>query len=81
MWDEAEEIAAAWFDKATRYHLERHQGCPWCGGSHCVFHTRRPDREQFSCSACDFFTCHTFADDEYFVTPGESPQPLESSAS
>ena len=77
MWDGAEQIAAAWFEKAATCYVDRHQGCPWCGNRHCVFRTRRPDREQFSCSECDFFTCHTFHDDAYFVTPGESAQPLE----
>jgi hypothetical protein len=80
MWDSADEIATAWFEKARAYYVERHQACPWCGAAHCVFRTRRPEREQFACSVCDFFTCHTFEDNHYFVTPGESASSLEPAA-
>ena len=80
MWADVDQIAAAWFEKAVHSYVQRHQGCPWCGGAHCVFRTRRPDREQYSCSECDFFTCHTHEDDAYFVTPGQSPATRESVA-
>jgi hypothetical protein len=71
MWDDADQIAAAWFEKASRAYVEQHQGCPWCGNHHCVFRTCRPEREQYSCSECDFFSCHTFQKG-YFFTPGQS---------
>jgi hypothetical protein len=77
MQDNADEIASAWFEKAMTCYIERHQGCPWCGGAHCVFRTRRSDREQYACSACDFFTCHTFQDNNYFVTLGETTPSME----
>ncbi len=74
MWDGAEQIAAAWFEKAARWHVEQHQGCPWCGVQHCVFRTRRHDREQYACSECDFFTCHSLHDNAYFVSlPAPTP--------
>jgi hypothetical protein len=63
---------ATWFEEVARSYIENHQGCPWCGACHCVFRSRRPEREQFSCSECDFFACHIHQDDSYFVTPGQS---------
>jgi hypothetical protein len=81
MRDGADEIAAAWFEKAVACYVECHQGCPWCGASHCVFRTRRADYEQYSCSSCDFFSCHTFQDDAYFVTQGQKASSLEDAVS
>jgi len=64
--------AASWFTKAARSYVERHQGCPWCGAAHCVFRNRRPEREQYSCYQCDFFTCHVHHSNIYLVTPGST---------
>ena len=63
--------ASIWFERASRWFIERHQGCPWCRGSHCLFRSRRPDRVHYSCSECDFFVCHTPHDNGYFVAPGQ----------
>jgi hypothetical protein len=67
-----EQSAAAWFEKAVRCYVDAHQGCPWCGGRHCVFRSQRPDREQYACSECDFFACHTLSDNGYFVAAGRT---------
>src|SRR5262245_54420705 len=68
----AELSAATWFQKASRCYVEQHQGCPWCGGSHCVFRSRRPEREQFCCSECDLFACRVHDNDSYLFTPGHT---------
>ena len=70
-----EQCAASWFTKAVRSYVERHQGCPWCGAAHCVFRNRRPEREQYTCSHCDFFVCHALLSDVYLVAPGRTPPP------
>jgi hypothetical protein len=70
-----EQSAASWFERAARSYVEHHQGCPWCGGRHCVFRSLRPEREQYSCYQCDFFTCHVHHEDLYLVTPGTTSFP------
>jgi hypothetical protein len=70
-----EQNAASWFEKAARSYVESHQGCPWCGGRHCVFRSQKPEREQYSCYQCDFFACRVHHEDHYLVTPGTTPFP------
>lgn len=65
-----EQSAANWYTKAQQSYVESHQGCPWCGSAHAVFRSRRPERVQYSCYRCDFFTCHVVQADVYLVTPG-----------
>jgi hypothetical protein len=64
--------AAQWFEHAARCYIDKHQACPWCGGVHCVFRSRRPDRLEFWCSACDFFVCYSHLADRYFTAPGQT---------
>jgi hypothetical protein len=63
--------AVQWFEKAARSHVEQHQGCPWCGGRHCVFKSSRGDRVEYSCSSCDFYACHNFQTNRYYSSPGQ----------
>jgi hypothetical protein len=66
--------ASEWFQEATRTYIEKHQGCPWCGGSHRVF-VRKHDRQViYECHRCDFRAGHDAAVDRYFFTPGEDPR-------
>ncbi len=65
--------AAQWFEQATRCYVEGHQRCAWCGASHSVFRSARPDRLEFACSACDFFVCYNHVSDRYFSSPGQAP--------
>lgn len=65
-----EPAAATWFELAAQFYVDKHQGCPWCGGSHCVFRSPRPDRIEYACSACDFFVCHHHKSGRYFSSAG-----------
>ena len=71
--------AALSFERATRCYVEKHQGCAWCGCSHCVFRSRRLNRVEFSCFVCDFFACHNYQTDCYYSCPGQTP-PAETEA-
>jgi hypothetical protein len=62
---------SAWFAEAARCYVEKHQGCPWCGGSHRVFEVRRGMTVEYFCNACDFRAGHDVAADRYFSVPGE----------
>jgi hypothetical protein len=43
-----------WYDEAVRWYVEKHQGCPWCGGSHRVYRLVRGTKETYTCQGCDF---------------------------
>ena len=43
-----------WFEDAVRCHVECHQGCPWCGRSHCVYRIINGKQHVYSCQTCDF---------------------------
>jgi hypothetical protein len=60
-----------WFAEAARCYLERHQGCPWCGGSHLVIHRRRDSASEYCCIGCDFRAGYDAASDHYFSYAGE----------
>jgi len=72
--------ATRWYERAARAYVEKHQGCAWCGRSHCVFRSRRLDRVEFSCFACDFFACHNHHTDRYYYSPGQTPPAAETEA-
>lgn len=61
-----------WFAEAVRCHLERHQGCPWCYQSNCVYRTERSNRLEYLCSHCGFFVCHEPELDRYHAAPGDT---------
>jgi hypothetical protein len=67
----AERNAREWFAEAERCHLERHQGCAWCGGAHCVFRRRDGHRLSYTCHRCDFRAVHDPAADAFSFIPGE----------
>jgi len=64
--------AAQWFDRAAHCYIEKHQGCAWCGCSHCVFRSPRPDRIEFSCIVCEFFACYNHETDRFYISPGQA---------
>jgi hypothetical protein len=59
-----------WFHDAERCFVQRHQGCPCCGSSHCVFRSDWGEREEFYCSVCDFSACHDRRSGAYFAAAG-----------
>jgi hypothetical protein len=65
-----ERTAQEWFAEAERTYTEKHQGCPWCGGSHRVFCQRRGQTVIFYCQACDFQVSHDVDIDRFRVSPG-----------
>jgi transposase-like protein len=64
-----------WFADAARCHVERHQGCAWCGGSYRVHHTRKGSRQEYFCHSCDFHVGYDAATNRYFSYPGEEQLP------
>ena len=63
--------AFQWYHEAERTYTEKHQGCPWCGGSHRVFCQRRETKVIFCCQACDFQVAHDSAVDQFTYIRGE----------
>ena len=61
-----------WFEEAARCHVECHQGCAWCGRSHCVYHMIRGKQRVYSCQACDFHASHDQSTGEYAHVVGEN---------
>jgi hypothetical protein len=59
-----------WFEEAARRYLETHQGCAWCGGTHCVYHVVERHQESYYCNDCDFHTGYDIPSDEYTSFPG-----------
>jgi hypothetical protein len=66
----SERTSQEWFAEAARCHVERHQGCAWCGGSYRVFRCEQGNCVEFYCTACDFRTAHDADTGGYFVIPG-----------
>jgi hypothetical protein len=62
--------AVEWFHEAERCFVAHHQGCPHCGGNHCVFRSDWGEREEFYCSRCDFSACHDRRSGAYFAVAG-----------
>jgi len=59
-----------WFREAERTYTEKHQGCPWCGGSHRVFCQRRETTVIFYCQGCDFQVSHESESERFVMHPG-----------
>lgn len=62
-----------WFAEAVRCYVERHQGCPWCEGSHRVYQVNRDGRQEYLCNGCDFRTGFDQHTNDYYAFPGEDP--------
>jgi hypothetical protein len=60
-----------WFEAAERWRLQQHQGCPCCGGRHCVFRSEWSGRVEFYCTACDFSASHDPRTGRYFVAAAD----------
>jgi hypothetical protein len=67
---EAEQSPYEWFQEAGRWYIDRHQGCPWCGGANCVYKSQRGAVVEYSCGSCDFMACHNEEAAGYFMAPG-----------
>jgi hypothetical protein len=59
-----------WFHEADRFYVEKHQGCPWCGGANRVYRSERSQLLEYHCGGCDFFACHDRESGQYFMGPG-----------
>jgi hypothetical protein len=62
-----------WFAEAARCYIDWHQGCAWCGESHCVYRSQRYHQHEYCCSVCDFRTTHNLASNHYASYAGEEP--------
>jgi len=60
-----------WYAQAERAYVEQHQGCPSCGGQHCVFRSVWDHRIEYYCSLCDFAVCRNQATGVCMATPGQ----------
>ncbi len=61
-----------WFQEAARCYVEKHQGCPWCGGANRVYRSERKLGMEYHCGGCDFFVSHDRESGQYFMGPGRS---------
>ncbi len=64
--------ASEWFAKAQLSYTERHQGCPWCGGSHRVHQTEQGVKTTFRCQRCDFQVSFDAQTHRFQLIPGEN---------
>lgn len=67
----ADPKAHDWFREASIWYVDKHQGCPWCGGVNQLYKSHRGTVAEYHCGSCDFFTCHDADVDRYFMAPGE----------
>lgn len=70
----ADSKAQDWFVEAASWYVDRHQGCPWCGGVNQLYKSQRGNVAEYHCGCCDFFTCHDTDADRYYMAPGEKRQ-------
>src|SRR6266849_608241 len=71
-----EYVPSEWFQEATDWYVERHQGCPWCGGANCVYKSQRGAVIEYHCGDCDFLACQDQDSGRCFMGPGrEVPAP------
>jgi hypothetical protein len=70
-----EEEPLDWFVEATNWYVEKHQGCPWCGGANCVYRSQRGSVIEYHCGDCDFLTCQDQESGRCYMRPGRSPAP------
>jgi hypothetical protein len=64
-----------WFEEAARCYIERHQGCPWCGGSYRVYQIQRGHDTVYYCHGCDFRAEGSVTHGHYHHVPGEELAP------
>ncbi len=64
-----------WFEAAERCRLQEHQGCPCCGGRHCVFRSEWGGRVEYYCTACDFSASHDPHTGRYFAAADGRERP------
>jgi len=70
MENQIERTSQEWYREAERTYTEKHQGCPWCQGSHRVFCQRRDSTILFYCQGCDFQVSHDVATGRFAMLPG-----------
>jgi hypothetical protein len=63
--------ARDWYAEASRCYVEEHQGCPCCGGRHCVFRALWGSRTEYHCNECDFSAAYDEAAETYAAAYGE----------
>jgi hypothetical protein len=71
---QAELTPREWYDEAVRCYTENHQGCPWCGSAHGVYHSQRNRVIEYYCGSCEFFASHDEKNDRFFSGPGHTNQ-------
>ncbi len=74
---ENEQTPCEWFQEASQWYVEKHQGCPWCKGANRVYKSVRGRTAEYLCGACDFFACHDQNSGQFFMGPGrDAPAPI-----
>jgi hypothetical protein len=74
----AERTAVEWFEEAARCFVSGHQGCPCCGGQHCVFRSDWGERVEYYCSHCEFSACQDRRNGSYVAIAGNENSPPDS---
>jgi hypothetical protein len=67
--------AREWFAEAARCYTEKHQACPWCHASNCVYRSERDDLVEFHCGECEFYAFYEPKQGHHYMGPGEKHQP------
>jgi hypothetical protein len=66
-----EKTANEWFFTAEHSYASHHQGCGWCGDTHCVRRERHGAKHVYACQRCDFQVSYDAERDSFHVIPGE----------
>ena len=61
-----------WFEVASHWYVERHQGCPWCGQANQVYKSQREKNEEYRCGSCDFLACCDHVTGKFFMGDGKN---------
>ncbi len=66
--------AAEWYEQASHWYSEKHQGCPWCKGVNRVYRTERGLVTEFRCGGCGFLASCNCESRLYVMGPGRNVQ-------
>ena len=67
----ASRTAADWYQAQERAYAEQHQGCAYCGGTHCVRRVQGSVKKIYNCQRCDFQVSFEIPTRHYHMVRGE----------
>ncbi len=66
-----DKAASEWFLGAENAYANHHQGCAWCGETHCVRREKEGAKHVYCCQRCDFQVSYDAERDHFHFIPGE----------